>query len=101
MNNEYKVAIQSDPMRMGYNLYIYRKTYDNKTLIVQTDQEVEIPTDGATRENSLFLTEEMLQGLATALQDINVKPKLASKTEGLYEAQSEHLKDLRKLLKLN
>lgn len=49
---------------------------------------------------SLRLSPEMLQALANALSEANIRPKEAGKTEGLLEAQSEHLKDLRTLLKL-
>jgi len=98
---KWQVKLIDSPMVFGTDLIIYRrhlgKVYIYKDNIVQ-----EIPEGQAYNKNdvTLHLEPEMLQDLMDALHNMNVKPTEAKKTEGLLEAQTAHLQDLRKLLKL-
>lgn len=97
--NGWQVEIRENPAMLGADVYIFYRRYDGKTIIFKDKEEVVVEM-GARAEPSFHLTDEMLQAFANALSRVEIRPREASKTEGLLEAQSEHLKDLRKLLKL-
>ena len=88
-----------DPIyRLGVDLLIWRRAPNGKVEVYHPDGAEEIVDVGVDVKPSFYLDEEMLIGLADALQARGVRPKEAGKTEGLYEAQSKHLEDLRTLL---
>lgn len=96
---ETKVTIRSVPWGTTKDVFILRRGM-GKVEVLHGDT-FETVTEGAIEPKpTITLDDDMLQAFANELQAMNIKPKEASKTEGLLEAQSEHLKDLRKLLKL-
>lgn len=101
--NERKLTLRENPAMLGMELYIYTRLTDGK-IEVETQNgdtlERKVYERGEMIPRTLFLSMDDLQDLADELRRINVRPREAGKTEGLLEAQSEHLKDLRKLLKL-
>ena len=104
MNIEYKITIKEDVMMNRFDIYYYRKTTGYKNAVVYQDGftviEKEVDEGSMKVAPTLTLSREMLQQLANELNYLNIKPELSSKIEGLYEAQSKHLTDLRTLLKL-
>lgn len=101
INQGWKIQLVNNPAKLGSDLYVFYRRYDGKTIILKQDGSEEIVDEyGSVSAPTMHLLPEMLQALADALRDEGIKPKEASKTEGLLEAQSKHLEDLRKLLKL-
>lgn len=95
----WRVALQNLPGRFDKALYIYRKHGDKLEYITAQGLATTVDT-GADITPVLTLNEEMLYALAEELSGKDYKPKDLGKVEGLYEAQSDHLADLRHLLKL-
>lgn len=91
---EKKIVIRSSYDRLGVEVFILEGQS-----ILQGDIWVDFEKYQAVKP-TLYLPEEYLPLLLNALQDRGVKLPEESKVRGLYEAQSEHLKDLRILLKL-
>lgn len=95
-----------DGFGMGKKVIFFREVPGGNELLTELDKidplrEV-IPRGAALPYDkaSLFLTEEMAQGLFEALQEYGLKPKGQSFVEGKLEATEAHLKDVRTLLKL-
>lgn len=104
METEWLVKIVEDGPTYFRNVWFYRRS-GGKTVVLTFAGETATETvydEGAAIPivASMKLSPEMLQALANELQRLNIRPKEAGKTEGLLEAQTEHLKDLRALLKL-
>jgi hypothetical protein len=105
MQIEYKIIIKENPLMARYDIYYYRRTQGYKSAVVRqngftiTEEEFD-DTSASPVAPTLTLTREMLQQLANELNFLNIKPEVSSKIEGLYEAQTKHLIDLRTLLKL-
>lgn len=100
---ERKLFIKDNPMMRGKELYIYTELSDGKVRLETRDGDIATSRDYDRYEaipHTLMLRDEDLQLLADELQRLNIRPREAGKTEGLYEAQSSHLSDLRQLLKL-
>lgn len=102
-NTDFHIQILERPGALDKEVYIsYRE--GGKIMLVGFDQGnmiEKIVTPGAVKENpTMILSDHLMQELLRALLDYGIKPTDQSKTEGLYEAQSEHLKDLRTMLKL-
>lgn len=97
---ERKIKLQERYGGMGYDLYVYTHNPDGSTTLDKNGLQEKIPEGGAVSVPSFRFQRDDLQLLMEELARVNIKPKEASKTEGLYAAQSEHLKDLRKILKL-
>lgn len=99
-----KVILRDRPGSYGKELYIYTEGPDGTA-------RFETQKDGLMTETivqrgemmpppALILMPEDLQLFMDELARLNVRPTEAGKTEGLYEAQSKHLADLRQMLKL-
>jgi hypothetical protein len=106
------VEIIHKPASMGYDVYFYEKAiretsrgaYVNKPIAIEdgriiwsrvfVDEMIAFPTP------SWELNEFDLKDLAEALDKLGVKTDNDSKLQGKIEAMTEHLQDLRKLLKL-
>ena len=82
------------------DIYIYRRVM-NGTEVMNGDDTCTIYAEGTQIPDkpTLSLNPEILQAFADALAEIGIKPQKGF-LEGKVESQSEHLKDLRKLLKL-
>jgi hypothetical protein len=101
---EWKIRIQSPIYKTGCEMYFYQKTptgqisiYNPSTKISQTLTEGQNVPD----EFILYFPDDgLLDALFQSLQTGGYKPKEQSFVEGKLESQSEHLQDLRKLLKL-
>lgn len=102
MDNKWKFRLIHDPMSMGYNLFLYRMTPAGREVMTQDGDimTIKIIKEGEPAPCVLYLDDEQVQALTDELNSCGKKANVESKTEGLYEAQSDHLKDLRKLLKL-
>lgn len=94
-----QVRINKDVFTGEYKIYILRRVNGN-VFLKRTDGEVKIDLSRFNSDCTLSLTDKEMTLLVTELQSMGVRPKEQSKVEGLYEAQSEHLKDLRQFLKL-
>lgn len=101
MNEGWKIRINRPVARTGHEVFIYREldggkieTYDPGTTIAQTLAmgEAGVP---------LYFPEGTLDAMFEALQTKGFKPKDQSFVEGKLEAQTEHLEDLRHMLKLD
>lgn len=95
----WKVQLQLLPGRFDKALYIYRK-HGEQIEFIRPDGKAEITSWGTKIEPVLTLDEAMIHAMVEELTNSGYKPKDLGKVEGLYEAQSEHLADLRHLLKL-
>lgn len=102
MENDWVVSIKDDGPTWFKNVWIYKRRGDGRVDVLETgdvvtthEHNTAIPIKPTFR-----LEPEMLRAFAEALSQEKIEPRATSKTEGMYEAQSEHLKDLRKLLKL-
>lgn len=86
----------------GKELFIFTDLGDRVLVDIQDGDTITEKTigRGEAMPRTLWLADEDLQLLADELQRLNIRPREAGKTEGLYEAQTAHLEDLRKLLKL-
>ncbi len=101
MEYEWRVSLRPADFHVGFMLRIYRKGNNGKYILLTSEGEKEIdPQEVNSTEYSLLLHPEILQEIFNQAQKQNFKPKDQSKAEGMLEAQSEHLKDLRQLLKL-
>lgn len=104
MNIEYKISIRENVLRGVFDIFYYRKGPGHSIYLLKQDgfllTEEEVSQNGIADKATLSLSREMLQQLADELEKLRIKPEISSKVEGLYEAQSEHLKDLRTILKL-
>lgn len=95
----WKVRLQEEIGRFSKGLFIYRK-HGEKMEYMGKEGVSHLVEWGDVIEPVLSLEPEMLQTLFDELQSNGYKPKELGKVEGLYEAQSDHLADLRHLLKL-
>lgn len=100
MEKEWKIQIIDVGYKLTKDVYIFRELQDG-TEIMQTDGILKfckygerLPTDP-----TLQLSSAQLQAFANELANNGYKPKEGF-MEGKFASQSEHLKDLRKLLKL-
>jgi hypothetical protein len=99
------VKIAEDGPSFYKNVWFFRRGANGKTIVLTFEGEIATETEYDERgalpiAPSMKLSPDMLQALADALSGAGIRPTEASKTEGLLEAQTAHLKDLRKLLKL-
>lgn len=97
--DDIQVKIVEQPGRFEKALYIYSVTHDKKISVLYSDEEKTFDY-GTEPKPTLLLRTDQLQALFDVLAANGMKPRDLGKVEGLYEAQNEHLKDLRKLLKL-
>lgn len=95
------VTIRERPGMSGKEIFIYRRASFSKIDVVRGPDIIETSDYGTDIKASIVLEPEMFQPLLEALLNNGVLPKYHSKIEGLLEAQTEHLNDLRHLLKLD
>ncbi len=103
MIGEWKVKINDFDTFDSVKLYIYRTKPGNSesgTEILGSNGIVSTISRGDQLMPTLEVAREMLPAIMEALIVYGTKPKDQGKTEGQLEAQTEHLQDLRKLLKL-
>lgn len=100
------VRVQYAWHRMAYEIMLVRRLNNKATeyLQLQQSQPVSVVTvmDGEWNESllpTLRIDEFTACNLVTALQTVGVKPKDATKLEGVLEAQTLHLSDLQKVLR--
>ena len=99
----YKVKISESFETMSCYLYFY--TEEGGTIhILEADghtmRKLESDNPQLHNFNNFVIPRSFLTPLMDALKEMGVKPKDQSFTEGELKAQTTHLKDLRKLLKL-
>lgn len=94
-------CVQLQPLPGSYKkaLYIFRK-HGDKTEYVSSNGIAKMVSIGDLIDPLMTLDEDMIYALVEELTGKGYKPKDLGKVEGLYEAQSDHLTDLRHLLKL-
>ncbi len=106
MNNiQYKIIVRENPMMGNFDIFMYKNTPQGRYFVTQekgTQTETKIEEGAYCRDlkPNLSLHRDMLQQLLQEITNLGVKLPDESKVRGQYEAQSEHLKDLRQLLKL-
>lgn len=101
MTENWEVKIYDEIARFGKKVFIFRKNYEGKVETYNPITEEVKPYDyGHKPEQSLYLSEEILNALFNELQKKGYKPKDQSFVEGKLESQTRHLEDMRKLLKL-
>ena len=98
----WKVKIVESPDTLLRKIFIYRKHVDGSITILHDNGVVEsTPRGSAILKPTLEIMEDMLRPLLDALLEVGIKSKDQSFVEGKLESTGEHLKDLRKLLKLD
>lgn len=100
-DHEWKVQLKFSEYNLGFDLLIYRRAMNGEIFLLVGDEEIKVIPGEEVRKRTLYLDKDMLQQLSDELNLKQIKPKDAGKTEGLFEAQSSHLQDLRTLLKLD
>lgn len=105
MNNiQYKIRIRENTPMLNYAIYMFKDTPAGRYMIYQDE---DIQTEKLILDNSigvkptLYLQRDMLQEMLVEITNIGIKLPEQSKIEGQLEAQTSHLQDLRKLLKLS
>lgn len=98
MNNQWQVKIRENSYMLGKDMYIFRLTPRGREILNKdgtiTDYEngMAIPL-----EPFMHLEQDMLQGLADALNENGIKPQQGF-IEGKLEATEKHLEDMRRLV---
>ena len=95
-DEDWKIKIIDKGYKLEREVYIFRKLPNGNIGMLGVG---EIKEGDVLCKPTLELNPEQLQVFADALNEIGIKPQKGF-LEGKVEAQSEHLKDLRKLLKL-
>lgn len=95
--DNWKVKIIDEGYRFERSIFIHRKVGD-KVEIFRGDT-IETIEEGIATRPSFYMSPEMLQEFANALDKNGISPKQGF-VEGKLEATENHLQDLRKLLKL-
>lgn len=99
MYGEWIVDVRHEPAKYGRSIWIYRRDMNGKTILLKSDgTEQEVKYDDSVPP-TMYLDENVFQKLIEAIGPSYKAPEKPY-LEGKVEAQSEHLKDLRKLLKL-
>jgi hypothetical protein len=102
MSNEYgiKAHIQYSIHKDDYELWILDNRHDGRYFATIVDgyllfaKQIDYRPQTAT----MVLNGEVGRAIAKALKDLNMQPIESSKLEGLYEAQTKHLEDMRELV---
>lgn len=101
MDTNWKVKIIDKGYTTIYDIFIYCKGFGNKINLVQKGGEIlESFEDGVVQDPSVRLDREQLQAFANALNEMGINPQ-KEYVQGKLEATENHLKDMRKLLKLS
>lgn len=105
INNFYKVYVKENFARGNYDIFVVKETPVGRFIVreennVVTEEKIEEGAQSHQVRPNMSLNKEMLQSLLIEITNIGIKLPEQSNVEGKYQAQSEHLKDLRKLLKL-
>lgn len=99
--NEWIVQLKNPVASLCIEIFIFRRSHPGKVDILRADGSIEtIDNNSSSVKPTLFLEPDMLQGLVEALNERNIKPKDSGEIAGKLIAQSAHLEDLQKLLKL-
>ena len=102
--NEWQIKIQSPIQKIGKEMFLYRKSPTGQVSVYNPSNKIEQTlTEGQIVPEEFILyfpDESLLDAVFQSLQRDGYKPKEQSFVEGKFESQSEHLQDLRKLLKL-
>jgi len=100
MIENWQIKFIDRPGRMGREMYIFRKGIEeNEFIVFPKEYNLETIKKGDVAPVGLYFTDDMFQQLVDAIHK-DFKPSEGKFTEGKLEAQTEHLKDLKKLLKL-
>jgi len=105
INFFYKVYVKENFARGNYDIFVVKETPTGRFIIrekngIEVEEKIEENAQSYQVRPNVSLNREMLQSLLVEITNIGVKLPEQSNVEGKYQAQSEHLKDLRKLLKL-
>lgn len=100
MFENWQIRIQPSLSRLGDEVVIYRKLHDGRVEVYNPISDEYAVVDHGISVKPLYFPDGISQALFDALHKRGMKPKEQSFVEGKLESQSEHLKDLRKLLKL-
>lgn len=95
--NGWIIKIVDVGYKLGRDIYIFRRLPNGNAEMLD-GSELKQGTEIAAKP-TLFLNPEQLQALVNALNDNGFKPQEGF-VEGELKGTKEHLKDLRKLLKL-
>ena len=61
MENRLYVKLSNNPMKLGADLFIYRKEFNGDIILLKDGKEIKVDPQTQT-EPTLYLTTEMLQG---------------------------------------
>ncbi len=105
INIFYKVYVRENFARGNYDIFVVKETPAGRFIIreengKEVEEKIEESVHSYQLRPNVSLNKEMLQSLLVEITNIGIKLPEQSNVEGRYQAQSEHLKDLRKLLKL-
>ena len=89
------------PERMGVEMVIYRRAGTGRTeaITLPTDTTIKTYERGEAIPPGFYLNPELFQALVDVVHK-DFKPSEGKYTEGKLEGTERHLKDLRKILKL-
>lgn len=99
-----KVYLQEQFARNGWSVYLYVELGDEKIGVLQPDGSRKVINryeDPITKDvlPTFDIDRNTAQELITCLQACGVRPIEITKVEGVLEAQTKHLEDLRNILK--
>jgi len=95
----WKVKIIDKGYTRLLDIFLYCNNGNKIELVQKGGETSEVFEDGAVKEPSFKLLPEQLQAFADALNKMGINPQ-KEYVEGKLEATENHLKDMRKLLKL-
>lgn len=99
----WEAYLEYRPDMLGYHLYLMKKTDGGWEFLTENGKTKEVIA-GSQYKNSdklhfaYFEDEQQLQAIADAISQRGVKSSNDHKNEGLLEAKSQHLEDMRKLV---
>lgn len=93
---DWKIKIIDVGYKLEKDIYIFRRTFDGK--IEMLDGEI-VDSGLIPKKPTMSLTDDQLRVFAEAINQQGINPQKEF-IEGKLEATENHLKDMRKLLKL-
>jgi len=104
MRSEILVELRPSWRVSGKEIFLFNRDDVGQAFIYQATPDGDLVANkyvpGVEPKPTLILPDEVLQAFAEALLKGGYKPKDQSRVEGVLEAQSKHLEDMRFLLKL-
>jgi hypothetical protein len=103
MFGEWEVKIVDSIVRMGYYIYLTKRTKEGRVFISNNGEMIHTLTGEQIDKNEeeisfAFLEPDQLKALAEGISAAGVKTQSDFKNEGLLQATNKHLEDMRSLV---